>query len=102
MNHEATFIKRPVQVQAVQYTRRFAWPEWFHDRVAQGTVKVFGTGKFAVPNAECYCLIETLEGTHRCDENDWIIQGVKGELYPCKPDIFKLTYEESPKVGEPK
>jgi hypothetical protein len=42
----------------------------------------------------------TLEGTHRCDEGDWIIQGVKGELYPCKPDIFQMTYEELPCVKE--
>ncbi len=38
--------------------------------------------------------IKTLEGTMKCRENDFIIKGVKGELYPCKPDIFKKTYEE--------
>lgn len=37
--------------------------------------------------------IVTLEGIHRCDFGDWIIRGVKGELYPCKPDIFAATYE---------
>ena len=37
--------------------------------------------------------IETLEGTHRADPGDWIITGVKGEQYPCKPDIFEQTYE---------
>lgn len=37
--------------------------------------------------------IETLEGTMRAQPNDWIIRGVKGELYPCKPDIFEATYE---------
>ena len=37
--------------------------------------------------------IKTLEGTMRADGGDWIIQGVKGELYPCKPDIFEATYE---------
>ena len=93
MNKEMTFRKRPVEIQAVQYTRRFSWPEWFQDYVSVGKVKTYGTGKFASPKDECYCLIETLEGTHRCDEGDWIIQGVKGELYPCKPDIFEMTYE---------
>jgi hypothetical protein len=39
-------------------------------------------------------VIGTLEGVHRVDWNDWIIQGVKGELYPCKPDIFELTYDK--------
>jgi len=38
--------------------------------------------------------IPTLEGLMHADENDWIIKGVKGEFYPCKPDIFEATYEE--------
>ncbi len=38
--------------------------------------------------------IETLEGTMRADGGDWIIKGVKGEFYPCKPDIFEATYEQ--------
>lgn len=37
--------------------------------------------------------IETLEGNMRGQPGDWIIKGVKGELYPCKPDIFAATYE---------
>lgn len=38
-------------------------------------------------------LIETLEGTMRASPGDWIIIGIKGETYPCKPDIFEATYE---------
>lgn len=38
-------------------------------------------------------LIDTLEGTMRANPGDWIIKGVKGEFYPCKPDIFEETYE---------
>ncbi len=38
-------------------------------------------------------LIKTLEGTMRADPDDWIIRGVKGELYPCKDEIFKATYD---------
>jgi hypothetical protein len=38
--------------------------------------------------------IKTLEGWHDGDRTDFIVQGVKGELYPCKPDIFAMTYEE--------
>ena len=37
--------------------------------------------------------IKTLEGVMRADKGDWIIKGVKGEFYPCKPDIFEQTYE---------
>lgn len=36
--------------------------------------------------------IETLEGVMKANKGDWIIKGVKGELYPCKPDVFDLTY----------
>lgn len=42
---------------------------------------------------EDFITIYTLEGEHRCSLNDWVIQGVQGELYPCKPDIFEATYE---------
>ena len=89
------FRKKPVVIEAVQFTRRFNWPAWFHGAVSNNTVIVRGTGKFADPGDECYCLIHTLEGTHRCNENDWVIKGIKGEIYPCKPDIFEATYEEA-------
>jgi len=35
-----------------------------------------------------------LESPHKIDIDDWVIKGVKGELYPCKPDIFEITYEK--------
>lgn len=41
-----------------------------------------------------YIYVDTLEGLMRADVGDWIIKGVKGEFYPCKPDIFAATYEE--------
>jgi hypothetical protein len=37
--------------------------------------------------------IPTLEGTHTASAGDWIVKGVQGEFYPCKPDIFAMTYE---------
>lgn len=40
--------------------------------------------------------IETLEGAMTAEPGDWIIKGVKGEFYPCKPDIFEATYEPAP------
>ena len=42
---------------------------------------------------EYFLAVETLEGTMRADAGDWIIQGFKGEFYPCKPDVFEATYE---------
>ena len=38
--------------------------------------------------------VDTLEGMMRANVGDWIIKGIKGELYPCKPDIFEATYEK--------
>lgn len=49
-----------------------------------------------VDGADCTGLpwsIDTLEGSMRADQGDWIIRGVAGEFYPCKPDIFDATYE---------
>lgn len=40
-----------------------------------------------------HLIIPTLEGAHRANPGDWIITGIKGEIYPCKPDIFAATYE---------
>ena len=41
-----------------------------------------------------YLLIPTLESPHEASRGDWIIKGIEGEFYPCKPDIFKKTYDE--------
>ena len=69
------------------------WPNWMHkawqlDREAPGSLYPTeeGTGDGTLS-------IGTLEGQHLVSWGDWIIQGVKGELYPCKPDIFEATYE---------
>jgi hypothetical protein len=43
-----------------------------------------------------YIAIDTVEGTMNALQDDWIIRGVKGEFYPCKPDIFEATYEAVP------
>lgn len=44
-------------------------------------------------DAECNVFIPTLEGVMTASPGDWIIRGLKGEYYPCKPDIFEMTYE---------
>lgn len=66
-------------------------PEWLSDAISSNTVITHGLGKFA--RGEVYATIKTLEGDHRCNEGDYIIRGIKGELYPCKPDIFAATYD---------
>ncbi len=46
--------------------------------------------------ADVYLMIPTLEGNMKALIGDWVIKGVNGEIYPCKPDIFEKTYEELP------
>lgn len=81
-----TFVKKPVEIQAVQWTGNN------YDEVCNfvGLAALDYFWKFEKPRL----VIRTLEGDHYASINDWIIRGVKGEFYPCKPDIFEQTYEE--------
>ena len=85
------YRKKPVVIEAFRWTGDIDQtedPVWCCDAIRAGTVRFGDVGTEGV-----HMLIDTLEGTHRANQGDWIIQGVKGELYPCKPDIFALTYE---------
>lgn len=74
------FRKKPVVIEALQFTAgNFDAIEEF----------VGGDAEFR----DGELVIATLEGPLRAAPNDWIIKGVKGEFYPCKPDIFEQTYE---------
>jgi hypothetical protein len=81
------FRKKPVQIEAMQLIddlgNHLAVAEWIRS----------GGGAVTVPAVNPYLLIDTLEGQMRADIGDWIIRGVQGEHYPCKPDIFEATYE---------
>lgn len=82
----AKYRKKPVVINAFQFMRAGYTPDWFLDELKAGRAWYQG-------GDEPYYTIETLEGNHRASLGDWIIQGVKGECYPCKPDIFEMTYE---------
>jgi hypothetical protein len=83
------YRKKPVVIEAVIFNRElFDLVEDF----TRGTAHSFGIERRI--NGKCTCIIPTLEGQHIANEGDYIIKGVKGEFYPCKPDIFKMTYEE--------
>lgn len=86
------FRKKPVVIEAVEVSEvlRAASKEWdaLPDWVAQAYE---GGSLLLLPH---WLEILTLEGTMRAELSDWLIQGVKGELYPCKPDIFEATYEK--------
>lgn len=82
------FRKKPIVIEAYQLTDGDATaptPRWLIDAVIIGQVVLIGSDGKA--------RIKTLEGTMTADLGDWIIRGVKGELYPCKPDIFAATYD---------
>lgn len=89
------FRKKPVVVEAIQWTgsnleeiRNFVGSDLIEEYVEFFDIKRT-LNKMLVDIA-----IDTLEGTMRVDYGDYIIEGVKGEFYPCKPDIFLKTYEE--------
>lgn len=87
------FRKKPVVIEAVQIDKRMdiTAPAWWADAIQSNTVILHGMGKFT--RDEPWVEISTLEGVMRGNRGDWIISGVNGELYPCKPDIFEMTYE---------
>lgn len=85
------FRKKPVVIEAEQYVGpqvvRLDQP--FPTHVPQGVT-------FKPTNqADAQPCVETLEGPLWVTVGDWIITGVKGERYPCKPDIFEATYERT-------
>ncbi len=96
------FRKRPVVIEAIQ----LRWDTWqemceFADVGHLSDGKPEGcyvtpdgcASQTAGPDYRIGLHIPTLEGVMLAAENDWIIRGVKGEFYPCKPDIFEATYE---------
>lgn len=85
------FRKKPVVIEAIQWTGN-----------ASSTISIdMFMGNFPKQSQligsrltnDAKLLIPTLEGVMEASENDWIIKGVNGEFYPCKPDIFEKTYE---------
>ena len=82
------FRKKPIEIEAIKFTRE-NWQDVL--RFTQGQAITLTIEKRI--DGKCTCIIPTLEGQHIATEGDWIIKGVKGEYYPCKPDIFEMTYE---------
>lgn len=88
------YRKKPVVIEAFQFTKDLALRALIDNEPLPFGVTACGQyhpGNRTVSNA--YIVIHTLEGNMRADLDDWIIKGVKGELYPCKPDIFSATYD---------
>lgn len=81
------FRKKPVVIEAVQYTGA---------PLSEQTAAAFAERnlKMRIVDGVVALVIPTLEGDMLAMPGDWIIRGVKGEIYPCKPDIFAATYEQ--------
>lgn len=79
------YRKRPLEVQAIQLTKesRDGFLEWLE------THKCPCVWRVAQQELDIY----TLEGVMTASEGDWVIKGIKGEFYPCKPDVFEETYD---------
>ncbi len=105
MNKPQQFRKRPVVVEAIQWTGRnqTAVTDFCSDLVrlnSSGTMHLGFEGRSVVEPQNNKVLIRTLEGVMEASAGDWIIRGVKGEYYPCKPDIFAATYAAVPTDDE--
>ena len=96
------FRKKPVVIEAFRMTKErrldsTEWPHWLKTAWRKNlpeTGALFCAPDGCVEGEEATPLfIRTLEGTMKVDWDDWIIQGVEGELYACKPGIFAKTYE---------
>lgn len=83
------YRKKPVVIEAIQFVDNAECIMAIHEFMGQETTRVNYEDK-----DNPYIKIETLEGTMKASVGDYIIKGVNGEFYPCKPDIFKATYEE--------
>jgi len=93
----ALYRKKPVVIEAWACSDLLhaAAKQW--DALPATITRAYEAGN--VVFRDTYISINTLEGHMRADKSDMVICGVKGELYPCKPDIFRDTYEE---VAPPK
>ena len=75
------FVKKPIVIEAVQFNG--------------GMLPILDAGFPDFPGSATHpgsLVIPTLEGAHTCSPGDWIIKGIAGEFYTCKPDIFAATY----------
>ena len=79
------YRKKPIVIEAIQWTG--GNPEEIYDFTGKHLTVGMNT------DFKLTLEIDTLEGTMIATEGDFIIRGVNGELYPCKPDIFEKTYE---------
>ncbi|GIQ63703.1 hypothetical protein PACILC2_22710 [Paenibacillus cisolokensis] len=79
------YRKKPVVIEAFRFKIDDVMPDWFNEKRITNEIITHDDGT---------CTIRTLEGVMKADYGDYIIRGVNGECYPCKPDIFDKTYDK--------
>lgn len=84
------YRKKPVVIEAIHFYMNY-----------QDVIKFCPTAQLQVSDdLNTRFIIPTLEGDHIANKGDYIIKGVKGEFYPCKPDIFEMTYEKHEELNQ--
>lgn len=98
MSEVKRYTKRPVTIEAVQLTQ--------YGDFVRATAWINDNGGSAVfsprikDSDQDYLIVQTIEGNMEARKGWWIIKGVKGEFYPCEPEIFTLSYEEAEPASE--
>ena len=90
MSEVRSYRKKPVVIEAMHSVSYLDFAQivtWVNENGGDAAAHQKAEGP-------AYMEITTLEGVMRADVGDWVIKGVQGEFYPCKPDIFDATYEE--------
>ena len=92
----AKYTKKPFVIDAVQFGASdfLNWEPWVQEAYDQRQWSYSIDPATLIPNG---FVVKTLEGDMKANPGDYLIKGVKGELYPCREDIFKMTYD---KVGD--
>lgn len=80
----AKYRKKPVVIEAVQFDGSYE---------SAARIVDWSGGGCSATNGDGTLTVATSEGAMKASPNDWIIKGVKGEFYPCKPNVFEATYE---------
>ena len=80
------YVEKPIKVKAVKLKKGETMPNWFLSGIMNGVIEK--------TDNELEFLINTSEGIMKACEGDYVIQGIQGEIYPCKSDIFEESYEE--------
>ena len=78
------YRKKPVIIEAFRFQIDDVMPDWFNEKRITNDI---------ITHEDGTCDIKTLEGTMKANFGDYVIKGVQGEVYPCKPDIFEKTYD---------